>query len=529
MKNILTTYVLILLNVLVFVLMLKFGGMKEIGAFSIHTLLVFGADYTPLVKLGQWYRPVAAMFIHLNFLHLLMNMVALLQVGIPLERLYGRPRFAGLYVFAGLTGAAASLLYYSRVPVVSAGASGAITGLIGAAAVASHRAGPAGVPLRNVMLRWLLLVFGYGFMAKADNAAHFGGLVGGVLLALAMPSRAKVRVGLSGANQGVVAPNGGETGALGSGREEESPSSGERPIAGGPAVGALRGQGLSPAGASTTGPGFETILLVALVAVTFGVALSRKEEALSGEELVNKGVEAAQAGRDDEALELYRRALVLDPKDATAWYDLGLALGRKGDFSGAVAAISKAIEIGGVEDAQKGLIAQHQRRARELLEAGKIDEGLEALKPALALDENNTVTLSLLAFGQSNNKDGDAAIATLRKALSIAPDDELKRQLSAILVNRAVEMERADKDAKTTALYREATELNPTNGVAWYDLGLSLCHEKDWPGARDALERANAISPRRGAYETLVAVYTRLGDEKKARDAAEAAEKIPKE
>lgn len=151
------------------------------------------------------------------------------------------------------------------------------------------------------------------------------------------------------------------------------------------------------------------------------------------------------------------------------------------------------------------------------------------MKPALALDENNTVTLSLLAFGQSNNKEGDAAIATLRKALSIAPDDELKRQLSAILVNRAVEMERADKDAKTTALYREATEIDPTNGVAWYDLGLSLYHDKDWPGARDALERANTISPQRGAYETLVAVYTRLGDEKKAREADEAAEKIPKE
>ncbi len=508
MKNILSTYVLILLNVLIFVLMLKFGGSAEIGNFSIHTLLVFGADYTPLVKLGQWYRPIAAMFIHLNFLHLLLNMAALFQVGIPLEKLYGRPRYTALYLFAGLTGAAASLLFYARAPVVSAGASGAITGLIGAAAVASHRAGPAGVKLRNVMLRWLLMVFGYGFMVKADNAAHFGGLVGGALLALVMRPFALPRT------------EHGQT------TEEEAPGSGVQ--AKGP-IQAPGTQGLIPGPARpATGPGFETILLVVIVAVTFGTALSRQDEALASDDLINKGVEAAKDGRDDEAIALYRRALVLDPRDATAHFDLGLALGRKGDHEGAVAAFAKAIEIGGVVNAREALVDQHVSHARDLALAEKLPEAEEALKPALALDERHVATLSLLAFVQTRRNDRPAAIATLRKALSIADDEDVKKQLAAVLVNHAVELERADKSAATTALYREATTLDPKSDTAWFDLGLSLHAEKDWPGARDALEKSIALSPRRGAYETLAYVYGRLGDEKKAKEMEEAAEKMPK-
>src|SRR5687768_2506942 len=93
-----TTHLIIALNVAVFLLMLKVGGMDEAQAFSTRTLMLFGANYAPLVKHElQVHRLIASTFIHLNIVHLLMNMVSLHQVGTILEAHYGRWRFLLLY------------------------------------------------------------------------------------------------------------------------------------------------------------------------------------------------------------------------------------------------------------------------------------------------------------------------------------------------------------------------------------------------------------------------------------------------
>lgn len=475
-----TTVVLVGLNVLVFLAMLAHQGGSGIGAFSVQTLLVYGADYLPLVKLGQWYRPLCSMFVHLNLIHLAMNMGALVQVGIPLERMYGRWKFVALYLVAGLVGAAVSLAYYSKEPVVSAGASGAITGLIGAAAVASHRAGAGGALHRNMLIRWLLFIFVYGALAKADNAAHLGGLVGGVLFAL--PFKADP----------------GERGAL--------PEA--RPL------------------------GLETVLLVALVGGTFGFALSKRDEAVSAEDLINQGVELANGGKPAEAIPLYRRAIAMDPKLGIAWYDLGIVLGETGDHDGAVDAYTKAIEVGGAEQAKQALVVEHVRYARRFVLDGKLDEAEKALGPALALDAQLPFALSVLGEVQTRKGQHEAAIATLRKGLSGAGDEDrpiLRKQLASALVNHGVDLDRAGRTSETVALYREATELAPDDDTAFYDLGLSLVDAEDWRGAKAALERANALKPRRAAYVQLAHVNRMLGDEGAAKAMADEAEKLPKE
>ncbi len=178
-----TTYLLIGLNVLIYLVMLRVGGSGELAGFSTGTLLQFGANYGPLVVgEGQWWRLFNSMFIHITPLHIGMNMVALYQVGVVLEPHYGRLRYVLLYLAAGLGGSLASLAWNWSHPTVSAGASGAISGFVAAGAVTGHMLlglTKGAQQFRDGMTRWLILILGFGAIAHADNAAHLGGMVAG--------------------------------------------------------------------------------------------------------------------------------------------------------------------------------------------------------------------------------------------------------------------------------------------------------------------------------------------------------------
>jgi rhomboid protease GluP len=121
----LVTPALIAMNVTIVVVMLR-------GAAALSdpvTLVGWGANFGPRTTNGEWWRLVASMFVHSGMLHLLVNIVALLQIGLILERLVGRLAFAAVYITAGTF---ASLVNLSAHPLaVSVGASGAIFGLYG--------------------------------------------------------------------------------------------------------------------------------------------------------------------------------------------------------------------------------------------------------------------------------------------------------------------------------------------------------------------------------------------------------------
>ncbi|HSW42046.1 MAG TPA: rhomboid family intramembrane serine protease [Patescibacteria group bacterium] len=147
---------------------------------------------------GEWWRLVTPVLVHGSLLHLLFNMYFLYLVGPLVENLYGSARFLLLFGLTAAAGSAASFVFGGPAP--SVGASGAIFGLCGVliAVSAVHR------PVldrrgRAIMgqiggLVVLNLVIGFGFDAlgaRIDNAAHVGGLLGGLWLGLCLtPIRA---------------------------------------------------------------------------------------------------------------------------------------------------------------------------------------------------------------------------------------------------------------------------------------------------------------------------------------------------
>ncbi len=140
------------------------------------TLLIdFGALYYGRLPDEPW-RVLTAVFLHGGFLHLAFNLVALIQVGPAIERIWGRFTMLFIFIAAGVIGMYGSAAMHSQVFTV--GASGGICGLIGAAAGWGQR-DPRGRELRDGMLKWLAYTIIFGFAVGADNWAHgFGALAG---------------------------------------------------------------------------------------------------------------------------------------------------------------------------------------------------------------------------------------------------------------------------------------------------------------------------------------------------------------
>ena len=67
------------------------------GAQNQEVALKFGAQYTPYIQQGQWYRLFTSMFLHFGFLHLICNMYSLYNLGPSLEYFFGIPIFVVLY------------------------------------------------------------------------------------------------------------------------------------------------------------------------------------------------------------------------------------------------------------------------------------------------------------------------------------------------------------------------------------------------------------------------------------------------
>jgi membrane associated rhomboid family serine protease len=125
----------------------------------------------------QYYRLLDSMFLHLSFIHIAGNMLALLIVGPAVEVLLGRTRFVVLYFLAGFGGGVAYYLI-APAPDVAAGASGAIFGIMGAYVVLARR---RHLPMQQVVALIVLnLIIGFADPAIGWQA-HIGGLLVGGL------------------------------------------------------------------------------------------------------------------------------------------------------------------------------------------------------------------------------------------------------------------------------------------------------------------------------------------------------------
>lgn len=177
------TVSLIIINVIVY-LLVEATGTSE----STKHMVDWGAAYYPImVKEKEYYRVITSMFLHFGLEHLFNNMLMLGLLGERFERIVGKARFLTVYLASGIVAGVGSIVYYVFVKgeyVVSAGASGAIFGIIGgvlALVILNHGRLEEITPLR--MGIFLMITLGGGLRSsQVDNAAHITGLVVGFII-----------------------------------------------------------------------------------------------------------------------------------------------------------------------------------------------------------------------------------------------------------------------------------------------------------------------------------------------------------
>jgi membrane associated rhomboid family serine protease len=186
------TYTLIGMNVLAYVGTVVSGSSVGGAVGGGNSLLAKAALNGPDVANGEVWRIITSGFMHYGLLHLLFNMYALYILGQLLEPAIGRVRFGLIYLVALVSGSVGALILSPHS--LTAGASGAVFGLMGAAILVLRNRGIN--PMESGLGIWLFLNLAITFtVSNISIGGHIGGLIGGAIAALLLvelPARVRL-------------------------------------------------------------------------------------------------------------------------------------------------------------------------------------------------------------------------------------------------------------------------------------------------------------------------------------------------
>ena len=166
-QNVLVTRTIIAINIVVYFWTVAGNQEFDLGLSKFY------------IDNGEYYRIITSGFLHFSFLHVGMNMFLLWQLGQLLEPALGRARFSALYFIAMFGGAIGALILEPNG--LTGGASGAVFGLMAAAAVGLHQRGvnPFQTGIGTTLILNLVITF-------AIPGISIGGHLGGALTGAAL-------------------------------------------------------------------------------------------------------------------------------------------------------------------------------------------------------------------------------------------------------------------------------------------------------------------------------------------------------
>lgn len=180
-KSYLVTPLLMYINTAVLLLMVL-AGISFLHP-TAQQLYLWGGNLRAATIHGQWWRLITYIFLHAGILHLATNSFGLLYIGMFLEPMIGKLRFAASYLLTGIGAGLLSIIMHGNS--VGVGASGAIFGMYGVF-LSLLTTGYLKKTYRKTMLRSILffvvLNLMYGLQGNVDNAAHIGGLISGFII-----------------------------------------------------------------------------------------------------------------------------------------------------------------------------------------------------------------------------------------------------------------------------------------------------------------------------------------------------------
>ena len=179
-KRPLIVYAVLTINLLLWICLELTGGSQ-----NTLNMMRFGGISFLEISTGQYWRLLAAMFLHIGAAHLAVNGLSLLIMGGMVERTFGHIRIIAIYLISGLGGSVFSF-WMIHPFAIGAGASGAVFGCVGALGsfflIRRRDLGRLGKQNLNAILILAGINFAFGFiMPGIDNWAHLGGFLVGIL------------------------------------------------------------------------------------------------------------------------------------------------------------------------------------------------------------------------------------------------------------------------------------------------------------------------------------------------------------
>jgi rhomboid protease GluP len=168
------TIFLVVVNVIVYIYTSVSGG--NFIQTSTSTLIQWG-QFNINVWNGHYWQLLTSIFVHVDIMHITLNMLFLIIFGLRAEELFTTEEYFAVYMLSGLSGSLLTLFLMSPY-TLSAGASGAIFGMYGASIIYMRKTFGQSI-VGALLYGFLLLMLSTG--AGVNIVAHFGGLVMGLI------------------------------------------------------------------------------------------------------------------------------------------------------------------------------------------------------------------------------------------------------------------------------------------------------------------------------------------------------------
>ena len=179
------------------IMMVSISVMVARNTLDSINLMHMGAVQKYFIFEGQLYRLFNYQFLHLDWKHLLLNLLALKYFGPGIETLCGWPIFLGIYFFSGICGGLATA-YFGNLFTI--GASASVLGLLSAAIIfQTFKVEGSKVLSKRSNFSTLIFILGLNIVLGlaeqiVDNSAHIGGLLGGAIAGILFVIVAKLKI-----------------------------------------------------------------------------------------------------------------------------------------------------------------------------------------------------------------------------------------------------------------------------------------------------------------------------------------------
>ncbi len=159
---------------------------------STEKSILYGAYYKPFIVCGQYYRLITSAFLHGSLMHLMMNMIALMSLGVLFEPMLGKVRYA-ILLFASVVGGNLFLMVATE-NTVAIGLSGGLYGLMASYIYTIIRHGGLSNPgIRKGLMKIILINLLISSLPGIAGVAHYGGMLVGFVMIISFDQSPAVK------------------------------------------------------------------------------------------------------------------------------------------------------------------------------------------------------------------------------------------------------------------------------------------------------------------------------------------------